>query len=124
MALTHSLRHMKTIVLWSRATDRIAFGFLCCFAFAAAVGGIIPAPIDAGQMRLADALLTASSLGFIWSGFRLARPFRPSQLWIIAEWIVVPIIWTGLVIGLAIWFSHLQEAFDYDLTHAMTTIIL
>jgi hypothetical protein len=40
----------------------------------------------------------------------------------IAEWIVVPLLWTGLVIALAVWFGHLQ--LDYDWSTAMTTIIV
>ena len=124
MVLTNSRRPLKTIVLWSRETDAIIAVEFCSFAFAAGVGCIIPAPVDDGQMRLIDASITMLSLAFVWSGFRLIRPLRPSRLWIIAEWIVVPIIWTGLVIALAVWFGHLQDRLNYDLTRAVTTTIL
>lgn len=125
MAFANSLRHLKTVVLWSRETDQIiavAFGLLCCFAFAAGVGCIIPAPVDDGQMRLINASITMSLLAFVWSGFRLIRPFQPSHLWMIGEWIVVPLFWTVLVIALAVWFGHLQP--DFDWSTAKWTIIL
>jgi hypothetical protein len=92
MVLTNSLRHLKTIVLWSRETDRIIAVAFCCLAFAAGAGCIIPAPVDDGQMRLIDGLITMLLLGFVWSGFRLLRPFQPSRLWMIGEWIVVPLL--------------------------------
>ena len=104
---------MKTIIIWSRATDRkilAVFAFLCCILFAAAIGTVIPAPVDSKDIVLLDGFISSMLLALVWAIFRLVRPVRLTQGWVIAEFIAVPVIWACLVTALGIWFSHIHDS--------------
>jgi len=103
---------MKNIQLWSRVTDRkilVAIGFLCCLAFAAVIGATLPTPAESDAIRFVDAFISTMLLVLVWGGFRLVRPARYRQPWVLAEVIAVPVIWTLLVIALAFWFGQLHD---------------
>ena len=106
---------MKTIQIWSRDADRkilVVLCFLFCLALAAVTGSLLPEPEPADNIRILDAFIAAMLLVFVWAGFRLARPLRCRQRWVIAEVITVPLLWLLLIIALGIWFAHLRSAWE------------
>ena len=65
----------------------------------------IPTPIESA--RFVGPFLTVIFIPFTWGAFRLVRPSRYGRAWLIAEFIVVPVLWLLLVIALGIWFGHI-----------------
>ena len=90
---------MNVIALWS-----------ACLALAAAVGVVIPTPVEGDYVRLIDAFITTMLLIAVWAGFRLVRPVRFARVWVAAEFIAVPVLWTVLVVALSLWFQYLHNA--------------
>jgi len=77
---------------------------------AAAVGAFLLEPAPAENIRLLGGLIAAILLVFLWGVFRLLRPTRYRQSWVIAEFITIPLLWLALVTALGIWFAHLQSS--------------
>src|SRR3974390_2385251 len=97
---------MDNILLWSRATDRkiLIAGVVACFLLlAAAIGSALPTPEPVDGLSLLQGLIAASMLAFVWGGFRVARPARRGGRWVVAEAIVVPLVWGLLVAVLGFW---------------------
>ena len=106
---------MKNVELWPRDTDRkilVAASTLSVVAFAALVGAWLPTPQAVVHLDGLSSLITAALLVFVWGAFRSVRPVRYTQTWIVAEFVAVPVIWTLLVVALALWFHHLSGVLE------------
>lgn len=109
---------MKTTLIWPRSID---WKILAVFA-AAASGFVIPAAMDDVQVRLVDSVLSIALVS-IWAGFRIVRPVWYRRSWAVAEFVLVPMVWTSFLLGMAIWFHHIHVE-SADSLQIASTIIL
>jgi len=103
---------MKDAVLWSRNTDwkiLMVGGLLLASVVA---GMVLPAPAPIKYIDLFAPATTSCLLIFAWGTFQLFRPTGWNRKWRAAEFIVVPLLWLALVVGVGLWFSHLQHDGD------------
>lgn len=116
---------MKNIELWSREIDKkllIIGSSICALALAAAIGSALPAPTtEIAGIHFFDAFITVMLLIAVWGAFRLIRPVRFGQRWLIAEVFTVPSVWLILVIALACWLGqlYLQDDRVFELLRPM-----
>lgn len=111
---------MKNIQFASRRTDIRVVAVSGFLGFSAVVGWLLasfslaadPMPfvnLDRAQFRLQffGTIISVSLALLVWCSFLLVRPARYSRKWVIAEWIVVPLVWLLLVLALNAWVLHL-----------------
>jgi hypothetical protein len=101
---------MKNIEFYSRETGQKILLILVCLGVSALAGCLLPTPFEDSSARLFDAALSVALAVSVWCGFHLIKPRRYSQKWAIAELTVVPIVWLLLMLALAVWFYHLEQA--------------
>jgi hypothetical protein len=108
---------MRNIVLWSRATDQkilIAGGAACSLLLAAGIGSALPSPDVVDKLPLLQGLITTLMLIVVWSGFHVLRPSRYGRSWVVAEAVVVPLVWGFLVTALGLYLGHMQSTRDME----------
>lgn len=119
----HSWR-MNTVVLWSRAVDQkilVSLGCICVLALSGLTGVLLPSPWPGDGFRLVGGMLTTTLLVLVWGTFRLIRTVRYNNIWVVSEFVLVPVLWGLFVMGLAVWFQHLHGTWggDYEVLHVL-----
>ena len=113
----------KEVIIWPRRTDWIILSTLGVLVTVSVAGLALPEPFISESAcscylpsgaSLFDILLSAVLLGLVWSAFRLVRPVGWHPRWAIAEFIVVPVVWVGLLLGAAFWFDQLQMMWVFE----------
>lgn len=59
------------------------------------------------RVQIFETLISVSLALLVWCSFLLVRPARYRRKWVIAEWIVVPLVWLLLVLAFHVWFHLL-----------------
>ena len=72
--------------------------------------------LDRVQFRVQffEAIISVSLALLVWCSFLFVRPARYGRKWVIAEWIVVPLVWLLLVLAFDVWVHHLLFNSTYD----------
>jgi hypothetical protein len=118
---------MRNVLLWSRATDQkilIAGGAACSLLLAAAIGSALPSPESVDGLPLLQGLITALMLIVVWSGFHVLRPSWYSPRWVVAEAIVVPLVWGLLVTVLGLYLGGMHSVRDIEMETFINQAIL
>ena len=117
---------MNNLELCSRAIDQkiiVVAGAVGCWLLAGVVGLALPAPDSVPGFRLMDGFLVAMLLVLVWAGFRLLRPRRYRRRWVVAEPVVVLLVWGLFVVALGFWVGQLTntieeiESMKYEVRH-------
>ena len=111
---------MNSIQFASRRTDIRVVAVSGFLGFSVVVGWLLASfllvndplqfvNLDPVQFRVQffETVISVSLALLVWCLFLLVRPARYSRKWLIAEWIVVPLVWLLLALAFDVWVHHL-----------------
>lgn len=106
---------MNNIQFASRRTDIRVVAVSGFLGFSTVVGWLLASFFDVnelepflpiGRLQFFETVLSVSLALSVWCSFLLVRPVRYSRKWVIAERIVVPLVWLLLVLAFDVWVLH------------------